>query len=334
VQSLHDELVERVRRQGPVRFDRFMELALYDPARGFYAQEGRAGRRGDFITSPEVGPLFGAVVAGALDEWWHELGEPDPFTVVEAGAGAGALARSVVAAEPACADALTYLEVEHPGGWPDEPITGVVLANELLDNLPFRMFEHSVAGWLEVVVALELDDGTLTEGLVVVGDDLERELDARAPVAADGERLPFQEQAAEWVTRALATVERGRVVVIDYAAPTYVLAERNGGWLRTYRGHERGGRPLDDIGEQDITADLALDQILDGHPPASVSTQAEFLRHHGIDALVGDGRRVWHERAHIGDLEAIRGRSRVGEAEALLDPDGLGSFTVVEWVKP
>ena len=61
---------------------------------------GRAGRRGDFITSPEVGPLFGAVVARALDAWWAEAGEPDVFTVVEAGAGPGTLARSVLAAAP------------------------------------------------------------------------------------------------------------------------------------------------------------------------------------------------------------------------------------------
>ncbi|MGH9180018.1 MAG: SAM-dependent methyltransferase, partial [Acidimicrobiales bacterium] len=92
-------------------FAEFLELALYDASGGFFA-EGEAGRRGDFLTSPEVGPLFGAVVARALDRWWSELGRPDPFVVVEAGAGAGTLARDVVAAAGACGPALRYVLVE------------------------------------------------------------------------------------------------------------------------------------------------------------------------------------------------------------------------------
>jgi hypothetical protein len=59
--------------------------------------------------------------------------------------------------------------------------------------------------------------------------------------------------------------------------------------------------------------------------------QADWLRAHGIDQLVEDGRAVWRERAAIGDLAALRARSRVGEAEALLDPEGLGAFSVLEW---
>ena len=74
-----------------------MDLALYGE-HGFYASGGRAGRRGDFITSPEVGPLFGAVLARAIDAWWNELGRPSDFAVVEAGAGPGTLARAILAA--------------------------------------------------------------------------------------------------------------------------------------------------------------------------------------------------------------------------------------------
>ena len=77
---------------GAIRFDEFMRLALYGE-HGFYGGGGRAGRRGDFITSPEVGPLFGAVVARFIDAEWARLGRPEPFTFVEAGAGPGTLAR-------------------------------------------------------------------------------------------------------------------------------------------------------------------------------------------------------------------------------------------------
>ena len=90
---------------GAIPFVEFMDLALYGPS-GFYTgprAPGGAGRRGDFLTSPEVGPLFGAVVARFLDAEWERLDRPNPFTVVDAGAGPGTLARAVLAARPACA---------------------------------------------------------------------------------------------------------------------------------------------------------------------------------------------------------------------------------------
>src|ERR1700692_5107001 len=89
-----------------------MEVALYGEG-GFFASGHGAGRSGrDFVTSPEVGPLFGACVALSLDRLWRALGEPDPFLVVEAGAGNGRLAREVLRAAPSCLRALRYVLVE------------------------------------------------------------------------------------------------------------------------------------------------------------------------------------------------------------------------------
>ena len=88
-----------------------MNISLYGE-NGFYSVAGRAGRRGDFITSPEVGQLYGTVLARSLDEWWGELGEPEEFTVVDVGAGPGTLARSIIAAAPRCSNALRYVAVE------------------------------------------------------------------------------------------------------------------------------------------------------------------------------------------------------------------------------
>ena len=129
-----------------------------------------------------------------------------------------------------------------------------------------------------------------------------------------------------------ARLEAGHVLVFDYGAPTVELASRPAmGWLRTFRDQQRGSHPFDAPGSQDITCDVAVDQLQIDHPFTDVETQVEFLRGHGIDDLVDRGRALWNERAHLGDLAAIRGRSAVREAEALLDPDGLGAFTVLHW---
>ncbi len=365
-----------------MRFDRFVELVLYGPG-GFFVSGGRgAGRRADFLTSPEVGPLFGAVVARALDAEWVRLGRPDPFVVVEAGAGRGALACAVLAARPACSVALRYVCVERSGplraeietvlpieppatvlglaaggvqesGVDDEDVvvagtgpsvtvladlpattlTGMVLANELLDNLPFRLLERARHGWFEVFVGVSDDGRRLVEVLVEAPAGVAGLADRLAPGAGVGARVPLQAAAGEWLAGALSVLGAGRLVVIDYADTTASLAERPWrDWVRTYRGHTRGGTPLDDPGEQDLTCEVAVDQLTRLRAPDRDRPQAEWLVSHGIEELVDDARTTWHERAGIGDLAALAARSRVGEAEALGDPAGLGAFRVLEWV--
>ena len=118
-------------------------------------------------------------------------------------------------------------------------------------------------------------------------------------------------------------------MVLDYVSTTAELARRPWtDWVRTYRGHARGDGPLDGLGTQDITCEVAVDQLPTPHASAS---QVDWLRGLGIDDLVAEGRAQWEERAAVGDLAAVRARSRVGEAEALLDEHGLGGFHVLEW---
>ena len=337
--SAADDVAEAVAASGPLRFDEFLQIALYGP-RGFYQSGGQAGRRGDFLTSPEVGPLFGVVLARALDRWWADLGRPDPFTVVDAGAGPGTLARAVLSAPAECRDALRYVAVEisaeqrsrHPAGvdsradLPSGPMDGVVFANELLDNLPFRLLVFD-GSWREAQVDVARD-GRLVEVLTHPLDPLPVWLPARAP---HGARVPWQEMAADWVRSASSMVRHGRVVAIDYVtartAALAVVPWRE--WLRTYSGQQRGGHYLGDTGGQDITAQVALDQLPE---PTSVSTQSQFLQRWGIDDLVEEGRSAWTAGAAAPTLDALRMRSRIREAEALLDPAGLGGFHVMEWV--
>ena len=283
-----------------------MEAALYGPE-GFYERAGGgAGRRGDFLTAPEVGPLFGAVLVRALDAWWDAQGRPDAFTVYDAGAGAGTLGRSLalagsphryVAVDRSRAQRARHQGLESAADLPDGPLVGVVVANELLDNLPFDL----TVGGQPIDPGQEWPETGLA---------------------------PRQDQARQWVEGVLARL-RGRLVVVDYVSTTAAMATRPWPeWLRTYRGHDRGGHPMDHLGGQDITAEVAVDQL---PAPDEDHSQADWLRSWGIDRLVEEGRRIWQERAHLGDLEAIRARSRVNEAGALLDPAGMGSFRVLEW---
>ena len=117
--------------------------------------------------------------------------------------------------------------------------------------------------------------------------------------------------------------------MIDYATTIAELGSRP--WLRTYREHSAGTGPLDSPGDQDITADVVLEQLDAAAPFERVRAdrQAEWLAALGIDELVAEGRQTWEAGAGRGDLEALAGRSRVAEAAALTDPNGLGAHQVV-----
>lgn len=324
---------------GAIPFHRFMELALYGDG-GFYATHGSAGRRGDFITSPEVGPLFGAVIARALDAWWREFGEPHDFTVVEVGAGPGTLARSILDAQPRCLESGRYVAVEvsdaqrsrHPEGvestdrMPDGPFVGVVIANELLDNVPFDLCVYD-NGWREAWVAASGDQ------FVEVLRPLTRSIPFLPAVATHGARVPVQTAASTWLHDALDRLSLGRVLLFDYCTTSTAVAAASPWreWLRTYVGHERGAHYLKNVGAQDITVQVMIDQLAEVAEPESVRTQSQFLQLWGIDELVEEGRSAWERAASRPDLAAMKMRSRISEAAALLDAGGLGSFSALTY---
>jgi SAM-dependent MidA family methyltransferase len=370
-----NQLREQIARHGPVPFSVFMDAALYGPD-GFYTRGGGAGQRRDFVTSPETGVLFGAVIARALDRWWRELDEPDPFVVVEAGPGPGALVAAVLHAQPGCSSALRWLlverspamrELQHSRKLPlvdssqvmgvvaanrvdDERVTErgqgplvaqlnempigsevhIVLANELLDNISFDIATYTGEQWGEVRVGVEQD--RFAELVVPADEKLQKDCDRLLPNPRPNVRIPVQRNAQRWLANALDAVEFGRVVLIDYGALTTAeLAERpDAQWMRVYRDHQRFISALAEPGSCDITTDVAIDQLALVAKPTAISTQADFIRSHGVDVIVETALdQLPSVEPH--SLAAAKLTSFVSERELLLDPKGLGGFVVMEW---
>ena len=322
---------------GAIPFREYMNIVLYGDD-GFYTRRGEAGRRGDFITSPEVGPLFAVVLARALDAWWKEMGSPASFTVMEVGAGPGTLARGLLAAQPECSKVWTYIAVEiseqqrakHPSEvtslaeMPKGKFTGVVIANELLDNLAFDLcvFDQE---WRESWIGVNGDQ------LVEILKPLTEPSPFLPVFAKHGARAPVQREAQEWIRDALQQLDSGRVLVFDYCTPLTAIAAAQPWreWLRTYVGHEKGQHYLHIPGRQDITTQVMIDQLAAVKVPESVRSQSQFFQLWGIDELVAEGKAAWEAAAAAPNVAAMKMRSRISESAALLDPNGLGSFTAL-----
>ena len=345
-----DSIRREIAESGPIPFERFMELSLYGADGFFTGPTLRSQKSGDFLTSPEVSPLFGETIASFVGSEHDRVG--DPFAVVEVGAGSGSLLHPLLDApviaghnfdawavevSPAARAALSLiLKRDRIVGNLEqlpEPIRGVVIANELIDNLPMAIAQLSEAGWRERWVGL---DG---EGLTFVDaaprpEVLEWLDKYSGPVPAGG-WVEVQLQAEAWLRRVLSRLVAGALLVVDYGDTAEDLApRRSSGTLRTYRSHHLGPDPLDEPGATDITADVNFSALLAtaGEAGAEVtfSRQDEFLTTWGLRERLSRLRRRELELSRTGDeTQRLVERSRRIEAETLLHPRGLGDFRVM-----
>ena len=354
VSDLADDpgLAERIRVEigatGPMPFARFMELALYDPEGGYYRSAAvRPGRGGDFITAPELHPIFGELLARAVVDAWVTLGRPEPFTVVEHGAGEGALAVPMLAALP---PEIRYHPVEVDGrriaelrerladaGLGDRlvaalpsPFDGVVVANEVLDALPVHRVRRRGGKLRELAVDVGADDrfieveiepttSALAERLAVEGIQLVEGQTAEIALTLDG-----------WVHDVAAPLRRGLLILIDYgasAAELYDPVRRRDGTLQAYVRHRLSDDPYRFVGRQDLTAHVDVTAVRRaaeavGLTTLGLTTQAEALMALGVEERL---REVQADPSTTMEAYTLLRASLL----RLLDPAAMGRFRVM-----
>jgi len=317
-----------------------MEVALYDPDAGFFGSgKLRSEKGGDFLTSPEVSPLFGETLAIFVEEERIRVGEP--FQLVEVAAGSGSLLRPLlgrievpalaVEASPAARSSLVDLVEVRPDL--PEVIRGVVIGNELIDNLPMALVQRIDDAWRERWVGV--DDGSLVFVDAEPRTGVLDWLDGYAGDVPDGGWVEVQLAARDWLADALHRLEAGAIMLIDYGDTAEgLLPRRQDGTLRTYRAHHLGPHPLDEPGETDITADVNFTALIAAAEDAGANVeyhrQDGFLTGLGLRDRLSDLRHAELEAARSGDeMERLRLRTTKTEVETLLHQRGLGDFRVL-----
>ena len=308
-----------IRERGPITFAEYMELALYGPG-GFY-ERPPVGPAGDFVTSPHVHPVFGVMLGHAIRDLFEALDRPAPLRIAEVGAGDGTLAMGLLReladvgveyeAIDVSAGARSELSTIHGVRVRSELTNGphVVIANELLDNLPFRR----VRGRWEVRIGLE--DERLVEIETPWGGD---------PVEAGRETI-VPVGAWAFVDRLATVLIRGYALLIDYGD-----IGSAGGEIHGYRDHRVVEDVLADPGSSDVTVGVDFASIARHARERGLVAFTSVTQH---DAMVALGFEQWLREeldrqtvlldARDG-LEAVRTWSGRSRATLLVYPAALG----------
>ena len=350
-------IAERIRAHGPINFAEFMDAALYDPRHGYY-RRGRpsVGRDGDFLTSPELHPLFGYAIAALAASDWDARGRPAEYTLCDIGPGTGALIDAAVgwagARRPDFAAALRGVLVEPDGGprarqrerlagfggrlsWfagieEVAPLRGIAVANELLDAQPVHRLRWSGDAWEELCVgvtderfhdvARPLDDASLLAPLAGI-----------AP--REGQVVEVCPGLAPLVGAIAAAVDEGLLLFFDYGDRRERLYApwRSQGTLMSFHRHVPGDDPYIRVGEQDLTCHVDIDAVAEAARRAGLHayparSQAEWLAALGATTLSPVA-----EAGSGAELDAHLERRRA--AQLLGDAGGLGRIQVLAFAK-
>ena len=332
-----------------------MAMALYAPGLGYYANTSRKfgtmpSSGSDFVTAPELSPLFGRVLARQVEQALQATGTDE---VWEFGAGSGALALQLLDALGGRVRRYTIVDLSgslrarqrerllaHAGKlvWADalpDRMQGVIVGNEVLDAMPVQLLHFDGSGWLERGVVLR--DGALAWG--------ERTTPMSAPFEAPpaaGTVTEVHPQAEAFIATLAERLARGAAFFIDYGFPQaeYYHPQRTGGTLMCHRAHRVDADPLRDLGLKDITAHVNFTGIAMAGQEAGLdvlgyTSQARFLLNCGIAELLNgaDPRTIAPAQKllmehEMGELFKVIGFAKGGAFDALGFSGGDRSHTL------
>ena len=343
--SLQDQLIARIRQDGPMRISDYMSECLLHPHLGYYTTRDPLGARGDFTTAPEISQMFGELIGLSLAQSWMDQGKPAPFALVELGPGRGTLmadllraTRSVpgfhaaaqlvlVEASPALRDVQTQTLQDYAPRWvgsvselPEMPT--FLVANEFFDALPIRQFLRDGAGWRERLIGLEGE--TLTFGLGPVSEHVA--LRTRVQDTKDGDLVELCAAAIPIVTTIAGRVAThgGAALVVDYGD-----WQSLGDTFQAIRAHERAN-PLQHPGQADLTAHVDFEPLAhaaraEGCAHTRLTPQGVFLERLGITARA---------RSLAGSLGEQEQSSLIAAHRRLTHPKEMGNLFKVLGLYP
>jgi len=347
-------IIERIKKEGPLTFAEFMEMALYYPTLGYYTSLGdKIGASGDFYTAPELSEIFGSTLAIQFYDMWHSLEKPSKMQIVECGAGRGKLAQDVLKAISLkyrdFFEAVQYHVVELSNamfevqkqvlarnnlkqkvvwsagleGVGKNAVRGCIFANELIDAMPVHRVRMTQHGLKEIYVDhrkgkfIEVTDKVSTPELKRFFYDQEITL-------FEGQEAEVNLRARDWIKAAASCLEEGFLLIADYGMEKEKLytASRMKGTLRCYRRHKVSEEPYKNIGKQDITSHVNFSALIkwgreSGLRKIGLIPQQKFLLNLGVLDFLKE------QESYSFNLEIYRKTSAV---KKLIMPTGMGTI--------
>ncbi len=353
-QLIYDRILASPQQR--ITFAEYMELALYAPQLGYYARSSqRIGSQGDFFTSPHLGRDYGELLAIQVAQMWQLLGQPQPFTVVEMGAGQGLLALDMLRYwqqhQPELLASLDYIIIETatamvasqqrllsdwPVRWsswsalPDEGLIGCVFANELIDALPVHQVVVEAGELKEVYISIfeqqlveQVAELSTTELLKYFG---QAHIDIGGYAA--GYRTEVNLAALGLIQTIAPKLRCGYLLLIDYgySADRYYNPMRDQGTLQCYYQHRHHNDPYVHIGNQDLTAHVDFSSLIRqgaaaGLQQIGLTKQGLFLMALGLSDRIAQ---VTNNSTDV--MSTLQQRQALHQ---LIDPNGLGGFSVL-----
>jgi len=347
IQTLH----ERLTQEHELTFIEFMQLALYDPQQGYYsAALPKLGKDGDFITAPELSPIFGQTIANQCQQILATLESPVLF---EFGAGTGSLCVAILTRLETLGclpDSYFILElsadlkqrqqklikekIPHLAArvtwlnrWPEAPFNGVILANEVLDAMPVHRVLQTEQGVLESYITLDIQN-QLKEIFKPCQNEkvllYVKRLALTPPYCSEVNLF-----LNDWLLSNFHMLNKGAVFLIDYGFPRheYYHADRMQGTIMCHYQHHTHPDFLSHVGEQDITAHVDFTHVAEaasdaGFHIAGFTNQASFLLANGLLSLIED---MTDEQEIVNAKQAVK---------ILIQPSEMGElFKVIALTK-